>query len=129
MTDIAKYKGSVPLEEISREISTIDAGIIPNRKSPFTELNMPVRIFEYLSLHKPVIVPRTQGIRDYFDEDSIFFFEAGDAQSLAKVILEIYSDPARRRRVTEQGVTIYARYRWELQSRSLVELVSGLAGS
>lgn len=128
MQDIVTYKGFVTLEEISQEIRTIDVGIIPNIKSTFTELNMPVRIFEYLSLRKPVIVPRTRGIRDYFDDTSIFFFEAGNAENLAKVILKIYDNPVRRRQITEQGANIYAKYRWELQSRYLVELVSELAG-
>ncbi len=47
-----------------------DIGVIPNRRSVFTELNMPTRIFEYLSQGKPVIAPGTPGILDYFGPKS-----------------------------------------------------------
>ena len=104
----------------------VDVGIIPNKRSPFTNLNMPVRIFEYLCLGKPVIVPKTQGIMDYFDESSQFFFEPGDAESLTNVIREIYRGPARRQEVTERGVNVYTKYRWELQRQFFLELVNGL---
>jgi glycosyltransferase involved in cell wall biosynthesis len=127
MRDMVTYHGYATPMEIAREIRSIDAGIIPNKKSKFIDLNMPVRIFEYLSLGKPVIVPRTRGIMDYFDDDSIFFFEAGDAASLAKAVLELYTDAEKRRQVTERGVRIYTGHRWELQRKHLVGLVEGLA--
>jgi len=126
LRDVVKYGGLVSWETIFREIRTIDIGIIPNKRSPFTEINMPVRIFEYLCLGKPVIVPRTKGILDYFDEDSIFFFEAGNAGSLAERIFEIYKNPTHTQQLIERGRRVYDSYRWELQGRHLVELVNGL---
>ena len=81
LQDVVTYHGPVSNQEIARAIGTIDLGIIPNRKGPFTDLNFPVRIFEYLALNKPVIVPRTPGILDYFDENNMHFFEAGNVDS------------------------------------------------
>lgn len=127
LQNIVKYFGSVPLETISQEIRSINVGIIPNKKNAFTDLNFPVRIFEYLSLSKPVIVPKTQGIQDYFDEDSIFFFEAGNTESLAKIILDIYRKPSLTNQVIERSIRVYNQYRWELQRKILVKLVKGLA--
>ena len=40
-------------------------------------------MFEYLSRGKPVITSRAPGVRDYFDDDALFFFELGDAEDLA----------------------------------------------
>ena len=74
------YKGQKPLEEIVEAIETCDVGVIPNKRSIFTELNTPTRIFEYLALGKSVIAPRASGITDYFGEDSLIFFELGDAR-------------------------------------------------
>lgn len=126
LTHVVTYHGFVPLEIIAAEIELIDVGIIPNKMSPFTNLNMPTRIFEYLSLGKPVIAPRTRGILDYFDEESLFFFEPGDADSLSRAILEVYRNPIRRQEVTDRGINTYNKYRWELQRKHFVGLVKNL---
>lgn len=126
---VVQYFGFVENSEISKVIPTIDVGIIPNKKSPFTEINLPVRIFEYLCYHKPVIVPRTTGIRDYFDEGSINFFEAGNAESLANAIFNIYQNPAGQQEILEKGQQIYRQYRWHLEGENFVRIVNGLSSN
>jgi glycosyltransferase involved in cell wall biosynthesis len=126
LKSIVSYRGTVPLETISEEIRSIDVGIIPNKKNPFTDINFPVRIFEYLCLNKPVIVPRTRGIMDYFDDDSLFFFEPGNAESLAQALLKIHRNPVLCQEVNERAACVYSRYRWALQRQYLLELVGGL---
>lgn len=128
LENVVCYHGFVPLETISEAIPDIDLGLIPNKRSPFTEINMPTRIFEYLSLEKPVIAPRTRGVLDYFDEDSLFFFEPGNAQSLRETILLVYSDPVKRHEVLERGRKIYLKHRWESERTRLVGLVRSLLG-
>ena len=125
--DIVKYHGLVSWEQISKEINSIDVGIIPNKKSPFTDINFPVRIFEYLSMGKPVIAPMTKGVLDYFDEDSIFFFEPGNAKSLCDAIRQVYLNNEKNREVIRKGMSIYERHRWELQRRQFIEQVIALA--
>jgi glycosyltransferase involved in cell wall biosynthesis len=127
MNSVIKYYGPVPLEKIAEEIKKIDVGIIPNRKSPFTEINMPVRIFEYLSLNKPVIVPRTQGILDYFGDDSIIFFEPGDANSMTDAIVKVYRNPDKTAEIARKGNEIYRKNSWIKQKELFVELIVGLS--
>ncbi|GBC63758.1 glycosyltransferase WbuB [Desulfonema ishimotonii] len=123
LRDIVKFHGAVPLETIAKAIASADVGLIPNRMDPFTNLNFPTRIFEYLIIGKPVIVPRTQGIRDYFDEKSLFFFEAENTNDLSEVVLKVYHNPTQRQEVTNRGIDIYAGYRWKLQRKHLIELI------
>ena len=123
---IVKYFGQVPIEKIVEIIPECDVGIIPNRLSPFTKINFPTRIFEYLHMKKPVVVPRTQGINDYFDEGSIFYFDAGDAGNLANVIFNVYSDPTKTFDVVNKGYKIYQNYRWEHQSKNLIKIYKEL---
>jgi len=68
--------------------------------------------------NKPVIAPRTKGIMDYFDEDSLYFFEAGKADSLAKTILDVYRDSLRRQFIIEKGIKVYNEYRWESEKNT-----------
>ena len=84
---------------------------ILNHRNAFTDINTPTRIFEYLALGKPVIAPHTPGIQDYFGQDSLLFFESGDAEGFAKKLEEIYSQPslamktaARRARISTSNI-------------------------
>ena len=127
--DWVKFYGFVTLEQIAAAISQIDLGIIPNKMGPFTNLNFPTRIFEYLSMEKPVVVPKTRGICDYFPEDSIYFFEAGDVNSLAKVISKAYKNPREYNLMVKRGMDIYHQHRWGLEKERLINLVLNLLGT
>ncbi|MEN6624699.1 MAG: glycosyltransferase family 4 protein [Candidatus Sumerlaeia bacterium] len=126
--DRVRYHGHVPLEQIAAAIPAIDLGVIPNRLTPFTEINLPTRIFEYLSAGKPVVVPRTRGILDYFPDDSIFYFDADSADSLAVAIARIHDDPARGAGVLARATAIYRRHAWKNEKRTLVQQVNALTG-
>jgi glycosyltransferase involved in cell wall biosynthesis len=115
-----------PLEQIVAAIDSCDIGVIPNRRNEFTQINMPTRIFEYLARGKPVIAPRTAGIQDYFDEDSLFFFEAGNADELAKQIEFVASHPREALTITERGQQVYKAHTWKLEERTLIEVLGKL---
>ncbi len=120
---IVHYHGEVSQEEIARAIQLSDVGIIPNKMSPFTDLNLPTRIMEYLSLRKPVVAPRTRGITDYFTPDTIEFFDAGNAADLARAILALLVNADRSEYITDKGHALYRQYRWNKQRLELIDLV------
>jgi glycosyltransferase involved in cell wall biosynthesis len=122
------YHGYRSQTEIAKRICSIDLGIIPNRRNPFTEINMPTRIFEYLAMGKPVIVPNTRGIRDYLAPDSALFFEPGDPNSLANAILEVYHNPGKIDVILAHGRRVYEAHQWDLHRAQFLDRVSALLG-
>jgi len=118
--------GQKTLEEIVTAIDGCDVGIIPNRINPFTNINTPVRIFEYLARGKPVIAPRTSGIQDYFADDSLLFFDPGNAEDLGREIEAVASHPKYALEVTERGQQVYKAHAWKQESRTLVRVVEKL---
>jgi glycosyltransferase involved in cell wall biosynthesis len=126
--DLVKFHGFKTLPEIAACISTIDVGLIPNRSSSFTQINFPTRIFEYLAMHKPVIVPDTQGIQDYFGPDEILFFKAGDDADLAQKIEWAYENPVGLETRMKKGRAIYERLSWDREEEKFVSLVANLTG-
>lgn len=123
LDDRVAYHGKVSLEKIAEAIERADVGLIPNLRSLFTEINLPTRIFEYLSKGKPAIVPRTEGILDYFDEENIFFFDPGDPESLADAVRRILNDPDHTAAVVEKGREIYRQHHWSVEKQTLIRLV------
>jgi len=126
LEDFVYAHGFKPLDEIARDISQIDLGVIPNRLSSFTQINFPTRIFEYLAMHKPVMVPATKGISDYFNNDEILFFEAGNVENLAAKIEWAYQHPVEVQKLMERGRKIYDQHCWNLEEDKLVDLVARL---
>lgn len=126
LEECVHYLGSKRLEDLAHEIEDIDVGIIPNHRNAFTEINTPTRIFEYLALGKPVIAPRTPGIQDYFNRESLFFFESGNAEELAQQIEYVASHPKEAVEVAERGQQVYLAHAWTQERKTLVNLVSSL---
>ena len=57
IADIVHYHGERPHSEMAEAILKCNVGVVPNRRSAFTEINLPTRLFEYLSMHRPVLLP------------------------------------------------------------------------
>lgn len=128
LNDVVRYHGFVPLEHIVTAIEHICVGLIPNKKTPFTEINLPTRIFEYLCMNKYVIVPKTQGILDYFNDDSMIFFEPGNWKNLSQKIYDVYSNTESFSETLEKGIDVYHHHRWDIQRQYFIQVVSSLLG-
>lgn len=123
---VVNFMGEVIIEKIAETIPLIDVGIIPNKINPFTQINFPTRIFEYLINKKPTVVPKTIGISDYFEGEAIFYFDSGNAESLADVIFEIYKDPTKSSEIVNKGYEVYKKYTWECESNNLIKIYKEL---
>jgi glycosyltransferase involved in cell wall biosynthesis len=120
------YQGEQPQPIIAKAVADCDLGIVPNLRTVFTEINLPTRIFEYLALGKPVIVPDTKGIRDYFEAGNILSFNAGDAESLASRIQWVFDHPLDAASIVKKGQEIYRHHLWSKEEWRLLSLISDL---
>jgi glycosyltransferase involved in cell wall biosynthesis len=126
LEDSVRFLGQKPFIQMPQYLADCDVGIVPSRLNPFTAANLPTRIFEYLRMKKIAIVARTPGIQDYFGEDGLLYFAAGDPEDLARAIREAYRDPDHAQKVMERGIRIYDRYRWEREKIKFLDLVEAL---
>jgi len=126
---IVDYLGVRNLKEIVETIEDCDVGIIPNHRNTFTEINTPTRIFEYLALAKPVIAPKTKGIQDYFGDDELIFFEAGNADDLARKIEFAFFHPAEVAETVKRGQAVYGSHTWSRERLTLLNSISELLDS
>ena len=126
MQDIVHYFGPRRLEELVGDIAGCDVGVIPNQRNAFTDINTPTRIFEYLAIGKPVIAPSTLGIQEYFNEQSLVFFEPGDAADLARQMVYVYSKRDGLIQIARKGQEIYLAHTWEQERQTLLEGVGSI---
>ena len=126
LTDSVRYLGGKTLEELVHEIESCDLGVIPNPRNAFTEINTPTRIFEYLTMGKPVVAPRTSGIQDYFGAQSLLFFEPGNADDLARMIAYAAEHPEETIACTARGQQAFQAHNWQQERETLICLVASL---
>jgi glycosyltransferase involved in cell wall biosynthesis len=126
LQDAVRYLGPKRLEDLVGEIENCDVGVIPNQRNPFTDINTPTRIFEYLALGKPVIAPNTPGILDYFTSESLFFFQSGNFEELAQQIEYLAAHANEAVKVAQRGQEIYLAHTWQQERQTLVNLVGNL---
>lgn len=114
------YLGARRLEQLSEAIAECDVGVIPNRRSIFTEINTPTRIFEYLAVGKPVLAPRAPGIQDYFNENELVYFNLGDAGDLATKLVWIATHPSEAADIASRGQAVYLKHTWSEEKKRLL---------
>ncbi len=123
LQDRIDYLGMKDRKGIVQAIRHCDLGVIPNHRNTFTSINTPTRIFEYLSLGKPVVAPRTHGIEDYFGENDLLFFEAGDGRDLARKIEFACFNREEMVRFVERGQEVYLANDWSRQKAKLIHSI------
>jgi glycosyltransferase involved in cell wall biosynthesis len=124
LQEAVRYLGPRRLEDLVTEIENCNLGVIPNQRNAFTEINTPTRIFEYLALGKPVIAPATLGIQDYFNKESLLFFEPGNPVELANQIEYAYAHPSEVLEIVRKGQQVYLEHTWQHESETLISRVS-----
>lgn len=118
--------GWLDLDEIPRVIRAADVGLVPVVKSMYTDLMHSEKFFEYVAMKKPVVISRIRAVEAYFDEDAVVFFEPGNEKDLARCILELYQNPAKRRSLVRNASKTCEKYRWANMKKEYLRVYEDL---
>jgi len=118
-----------PIEEIVELVRHMDLGVISNRRNLATEFMLPVKMLEYVSLGIPIVAPRLKAIQYYFDQDMVRYFEPEDVDSLARAILELYTDPELRGKQVAEADRFLGIYGWDNHKFDLLNVYRELRGA
>ena len=119
----------VPFEQIPAELERAHIGIVPTLHDSFTELLLPVKLLEYVHMGLPVVSSRLPCIANYFPEDALKTFTAGDPADLARALGELCGDPAAARERAARATRRLEPIAWQRQRERYLALIDGLAGA
>lgn len=120
-------EGFVPVQAIPALIEDADAGIVPLRISSGTDIMLPTKLLEYVTMGIACIVPKTGTITRYFDDTMVQFFQAEDVDSLAAAIVALAHDPGRRAALAREASRRFAAaYCWSRHKQLYIDLVRQL---
>jgi glycosyltransferase involved in cell wall biosynthesis len=103
----------VPWDALPLELRGMDVGVIANRVNIASDLMLPSKLIDYVSLGIPAVAPRFKAIEHYFTDEMISYFEAEDVESMADAILRLYRDKARRQSQAAMAKSFLEQNGWE----------------
>jgi len=120
-------EGFVPVEKIPALLQDADVGIIPLRICSGTDIMLPTKLLEYVTMGIPCIVPKTGTIGRYFDSSMVQFFEGENIHSLAEAITGLYLEPKRRLSLAQNATEKFGKtYSWREHKKIYLNLVEHL---
>lgn len=121
LTGVVDFRGWVDMDSLVRALHAADVGIVAQKASPYAHLVHTNKMYEYFLLSKPAVLSRLESVRAYVDEDTAAYFEPGDPESLAAVLVELARDRARAARLGAAGRRRYEQLAWDRQREVLLE--------
>src|SRR5438094_4323023 len=112
LEDRVRFTGWVTMEELMPHLAEADAGVVAVRRDAFREVTLCTKMFDLVSLHKPVVISRTRAVEAYFGSECFQLFESGDERALAEAIDAVYRDPELRDRLVRNATARNEPYRW-----------------
>jgi glycosyltransferase involved in cell wall biosynthesis len=120
------FHGYVPIDRLVAGLADADAGVVAMRKDPFRDLTHCDKMFDLITMRRPVICSRTESVMAYFPDDALSYFDAGDDSDLARAIEQVYDSPDLARRLVQSAAATNEPYRWSHQRTRYLAVVHEL---
>jgi glycosyltransferase involved in cell wall biosynthesis len=115
-----EFPGWLESDEVRALLCTADVCIVPDPKTPLSDVSTLVKVAEYLAMSRPVVAFDLTETR-VTAGDAAAYAPAGDDRALAAEIAALLDDPARRERMGAEGRERVERgLAWEHSERELL---------
>jgi len=113
------FAGTISHGNLPKWIASFHIGVMPDSN----EYGSPMKIFEYMSMGKPVVVPDYIPLHDAVDDGvEGLIFPPGSAEALAERIRLLLGDAWTYKRMAEAARRrVVQRHNWEQNARMIVE--------
>jgi glycosyltransferase involved in cell wall biosynthesis len=119
-----RFTGRVAYEQVVNYINTFDVCYLCKERLSFGF--SPLKLYEYLACGRPVIASRVDGVKEVIEEGKCgYLFEPGDAEELAKRIIQSYQE---RDALQEMGLRgrrlVENKYSWRMTAKRIVKVLN-----
>ncbi|MBN1155737.1 glycosyltransferase family 4 protein [candidate division KSB1 bacterium] len=116
-------------EEIPKFIAEADVGIIPLPNIWCWRVSSPLKLFEYLSMAKPVIVSKIEAHTHVLSNNtSCFFLDSTGSEDIARLIFQVYEKRDQLTRLGRQGREfILNNFTWDHQAKLLINYITNIS--
>lgn len=119
------FTGEVPAELVPTAISACDIATMPFPDLPhYRHFMSPLKMFEYMASHRPILTSDLPTIRDVLSEETAWLHAPGDVDDFLRSAREIAGHPDRARERTESAYCLVQSHTWEMRMNRILERFS-----
>jgi len=141
MEDINKYKqkfaysnlffyGHKPHSELKSYLKSFNANILPNKKDVLVgktenigKYTSPLKLFEYMSVNKPIILSNLDTFREVITQDEGIFFKCDDINNLIKRIEYLIANYETITESLHLDIKLLNEYSWDVRVNCILSLL------
>ena len=126
LEDNVYLMGFHPLEEIYGFIRESDFGLVPYLDNLYMNLALSTKMFEYNASLLPVVASKLRSFAKIFDNESIAFVGPENALELADKIINLCSNPDKRKKLAENAFIKLQSISWQVMSERYLQLINSV---
>ncbi len=119
----------VALPVLLDAIAGCDAGLVAMKRDAFRDLTHCNKMYDLVTMRRPVLMSRTRSVEAYFDDESFEYFDSEDPTALADAIVRLHGDGARRSARVRHATQALEPYRWPRQREVYRGYIEGVLRS
>jgi glycosyltransferase involved in cell wall biosynthesis len=121
------FTGFLRGDKLLAALSSADIGVCPDPWNPFNDKLTMNKVLEYMALELPTVMFDLAEGRAIAGEAAAYAGRSNDPKELAKVMLALFDDPARCKRMGDYGRRrVEAEFAWDGQRRIYLDAYAGL---
>lgn len=123
VSELTEYLGWIPLSSLPAYIAASDICVhVPPISSDEVNNSIATKIYQYLLMHKPVIVGQAKLMREFVEKNKFgLSIRESDSNDLADKIYHLYSSPGLIQEFTRNAKKVAFEYTWEQTSKSFID--------
>ncbi|MDY0045714.1 MAG: glycosyltransferase family 4 protein [Syntrophales bacterium] len=119
LENFVTFTGYIPYADLYEILTTADLCVNPEFRNPFTDKSTMIKIMDYMTFGKPIVMYETTEGRVSAGE-SAYYVKNNNEQEFADAIVELLADPARRNKMSEKAIErINGTLQWSMQKQNL----------
>lgn len=108
-------------EALSAQYATVDFSLCPLEVNEYNNMAVPVKIMEYLSYFKPMVVTDTRPMKSFVETYDIGVTTKDSAESFAQGILRLIEDPELRNRLRNNCIIAREKNLWIKRAQCVIK--------
>lgn len=125
--EIVTFHNGVPFYELPDILIDADIGIVPTKGNTFSDEAISMKSFEYLALGIPIVISGTKAHRFYYNSSMVKFFEPENSLDLARGVIELYENNAKRNQLIVEGIRFIENYGWKKAKQEYKNIIRELS--
>lgn len=126
LQDIVIIHDVVHFKDLPHILAHADMGVVPTKNDVFSDEALSMKSLEYISLGIPIVISGTQAHSYYYDPSLVSFFTPNNPDSLARSVIELFSNKSMRDEHIHNALDFIKHKGWKNTKKHYLEIINKL---